>query len=471
MLRSRLAIVAITLAAPSSAGAIEWLVRIEPGVAFPVGAPQSRLLGVGGHLSLKAGIAPLRFLDLSLSGQFVGLPAMTSNPDQRLGQAWSLGVNARLRWPRKSTGFLSPWIDFEPSFTRSGDNNRFAFSIGAGISIPGGDTRRFWFGPFVRYFQIATFERAGFDFTDAKTILAGFAFEVGPPISGETRPAMGDRDGDGILDADDKCPEQPEDRDGFEDNDGCPDGDNDQDGIADGADKCPNQAEDKDGFQDEDGCPDPDDDGDGIIDANDKCPKEPEDRDGFEDDDGCPEADNDKDGVVDSDDKCPNVAGPKESWGCPDRDGDGTDDQHDQCPDVPGPLEQKGCPVYKAVKVTKDKLEISQKIFFAFDKSKILPKSFPLLEEVAKVLKDYPALKVRVEGHTDSQGKLKHNMELSQGRANSVRDFLIKKGVKADRLEAKGFGPEHPIDNNATVEGREHNRRVEFVITAGGGEK
>ena len=106
---------------------------------------------------------------------------------------------------------------------------------------------------------------------------------------------VGDRDGDGILDNVDKCPDQPEDKDGFEDEDGCPDPDNDKDGIADISDKCPNEPEDKDKFEDDDGCPDPDNDTDGLADADDKCPNEPEDKDGFEDADGCPDPDNDKD--------------------------------------------------------------------------------------------------------------------------------------------------------------------------------
>ena len=88
-------------------------------------------------------------------------------------------------------------------------------------------------------------------------------------------PGPGDKDGDGIPDNVDKCPNDPEDKDGFEDADGCPDLDNDKDGIPDAADKCPNDPEDKDGFEDADGCPDPDNDKDGIPDAADKCPNVP----------------------------------------------------------------------------------------------------------------------------------------------------------------------------------------------------
>jgi len=100
----------------------------------------------------------------------------------------------------------------------------------------------------------------------------------------------GDRDKDLISDASDKCPDKPEDVDGFEDADGCPEPDNDEDGIPDLLDKCPLDPEDKDGFKDEDGCPEPDNDEDGIPDLLDKCPLDPEDKDGFEDEDGCPEA-------------------------------------------------------------------------------------------------------------------------------------------------------------------------------------
>jgi len=133
-----------------------------------------------------------------------------------------------------------------------------------------------------------------------------------------------DNDGDGIPDLKDLAPNMAEDPDGFEDEDGRPDRDNDLDGIVDELDQCPLQAEDFDGFQDEDGCPDlfVDRDGDGIEDALDACPLQAEDFDGFEDDDGCPELDNDLDGIVDELDQCPNEA----------EDYDGVDDD-DGCPD------------------------------------------------------------------------------------------------------------------------------------------
>jgi OmpA-OmpF porin, OOP family len=200
-------------------------------------------------------------------------------------------------------------------------------------------------------------------------------------------PRVHDKDGDGIEDALDDCVNLAEDKDGFQDTDGCPEGDNDDDGVGDDEDKCPMQQEDEDGFEDDDGCPDPDNDkdgipdvadgcpdeagppsttpgsngcpnkdqdGDGIQDDVDKCPDKPEDKDGFEDDDGCPDLDNDKDGIPDTQDACPNTAGIANSDsklnGCPwpDKDGDAILDADDKCPNEAenynGFQDEDGCP-------------------------------------------------------------------------------------------------------------------------------
>jgi len=250
--------------------------------------------------------------------------------------------------------------------------------------------------------------------------------------------APGDADGDGIKDDVDRCPKDPEDKDGFEDQDGCPDPDNDKDGIADRSDKCPDEPEDKDGFEDEDGCPDLDNDKDGIADADDRCTDQPEDKDGFEDQDGCPDPDNDKDGVPDIEDRCPDQAGIPENAGCP--------------------------KVYEHIVVRDDKIELKQKIFFSTNKSVILPQSYALLGEIANVLQTRPGVQIRIEGHTDSRGKRASNLALSQARAESVRQYLVGLGIDASRLEAIGFGPDQPIETNKTAAGREKNRRVEFFI-------
>ncbi len=237
----------------------------------------------------------------------------------------------------------------------------------------------------------------------------------------------------------------PEDKDGFEDADGCPDPDNDKDGIEDTADKCPNRAEDKDGFEDADGCPDFDNDQDTVLDAEDKCPNTPEDQDGYQDEDGCPDPDNDKDGIPDLKDECPLMPETVNKY-----------QDEDGCPD--------SSPKAK-VQVTKHYIKIKGKVHFATGKAKIKRKSFKLLVEVATVLKRYPKItKLRIEGHTDSRGSASSNKRLSDARAKAVRAFLIDAGVAADRLVAVGYGEERPKASNKTRKGRAENRRVDFYI-------
>ncbi len=170
-----------------------------------------------------------------------------------------------------------------------------------------------------------------------------------PPQQVVVRIEETDTDGDGILDKDDPCQDQAEDKDNFEDQDGCPELDNDKDGVNDTGDKCPLIP----GLTDNAGCPEEkpkDRDDDGIVDKQDKCPDQSEDHDSFKDEDGCPELDNDNDGIIDTADKCPNDVGPIQNLGCPivDKDGDGTNDPQDKCPDEPedkdGFKDDDGCP-------------------------------------------------------------------------------------------------------------------------------
>ena len=261
------------------------------------------------------------------------------------------------------------------------------------------------------------------------------ALQASPP----DRCLSDDGDRDGLADRVDKCPAEAEDKDGFEDGDGCPDPDNDRDRLLDARDKCPDEPEDGDGFKDDDGCPDPDNDEDGVADAQDRCPREAEDKDGFEDADGCPEPDNDKDGYLDAADKCPNEPGPAGSDGCPKK--------------------------FTYINVTDEKIELKQTIFFRTAKAVIMSRSYPLLDEVAAALKARPTMKVRIEGHTDARGNRMMNTRLSQARADAVRAYLVGHGIDGDRLAARGFGPDQPIETNKTALGREKNRRVEFVIT------
>ena len=258
-----------------------------------------------------------------------------------------------------------------------------------------------------------------------------------------------DTDGDGIMDKDDDCPLDS----GIVEFNGCPD--TDGDGISDQDDACPLVFGEKE-FQ---GCPDTD--KDGIIDGIDDCIETP----GPKENNGCPWPDTDKDGLLDKDDDCPTIPGPKENNGCPytDTDGDGTLDKDDECPNTPGPIENKGCPVLeqKIVEVLKtafDNLE------FRTAKDIILTESKPSLEELSAVLIERPTWVLEISGHTDDVGNADKNMVLSKKRAESVKRFLISKGVDETKLTIKFFGETAPIADNKTSEGRQKNRRVEMKV-------
>ncbi len=252
----------------------------------------------------------------------------------------------------------------------------------------------------------------------------------------------GDADGDGIRDSVDKCPTEAEDKDGFQDEDGCPDPDNDHDGIPDAQDKCPLGAEDKDGFQDEDGCPDLDNDKDGILDAKDKCPMDPEDKDGFQDGDGCPDPDNDHDGILDDRDKCPNQ--PETINGVEDEDG---------CPDAGDPL----------VVVNPDRLDLLDTV--KWNGTKIAKASENLLGQVAATLRAHDEIvRLRVTVHVQPTGNPDRDKQITEKRAQAVRDFLVKWGIAATRVEAKGFGGTKPIIGADKKGSAALNERLELII-------
>ncbi len=235
-------------------------------------------------------------------------------------------------------------------------------------------------------------------------------------------PVVLDRDGDGVLDADDKCPDVP----GLAALNGCPD--KDGDGIADADDKCPDVA----GLAKYQGCPIPDTDGDGINDELDKCPTVK----GFARYQGCP---------------------------IPDTDGDGVNDEEDKCPTRVGPASNQGCPVI--AKEVVDKINFAAKnIFFSTGSFKLLPKSFKSLNAVVDLLKADESLMLDVDGHTDAQGADDKNQVLSDNRAASVKNYLVSKGIDTSRLKSTGYGETKPVADNKTAAGRAKNRRTELTV-------
>jgi outer membrane protein OmpA-like peptidoglycan-associated protein len=183
---------------------------------------------------------------------------------------------------------------------------------------------------------------------------------------------------------------------------------------------------------------------------------------------GCPALDSDGDSLLDEEDACPAEAGLVERHGCPllDKDQDTVEDARDNCPEVAGPADNQGCPEEEKqlVVIQKDRIMILEKIHFDFDQATIQRRSFPMLDQVARILIEHPEiLSVSIEGHTDDQGPAEYNRNLSQRRAGAVRNHLAQSGVELERVEARGFGEDRPLQPNTTNAGRAANRRVEFL--------
>ena len=284
--------------------------------------------------------------------------------------------------------------------------------------------------PFVAYQPHFGQDPRSDDAWELSTVRAGLALKFGSGHKIETPPppppppvVVLDRDGDGVLDADDRCPD-----------------------VA--------------GLASLRGCPDKD--GDGIADIDDKCP----DVFGYARYQGCPIPDGDKDGINDEEDKCADVFGYARYQGCPipDTDKDGVNDEEDKCINTPGPASNYGCPVIPEAIIQKVN-GAAKNVFFATGSAKLLEKSFGSLKTVAQILADDPSYKISVEGHTDSTGDHEKNMKLSDDRAASVAEYLKSVGVDAGRISSVGYGPDRPVAPNKTAAGRAKNRRVEMKLT------
>ena len=357
------------------------------------------------------------------------------------GDLMYYGVDGTIRYSFMSlinSKVIDPSLSVGGGYTFFGDSSYGTVNPGAGLT--------FWFTDNIGLSLATAYKKSFGDREDASgrpdapsyfQHTAGLTFKFGGK----------DTDGDGIYDKDDACPEVA----GLKQFNGCPD--TDGDGIQDSEDACPEVA----GLAALKGCPDTD--GDGIADKDDACPEVA----GLAALNGCPDADGD--GVADKDDKCPTVAGPKENAGCPwpDTDGDGVLDKDDKCIDVRGTVANQGCPEVSE-EVMKKLNEYSRTILFDSGKSTFKKQTYPTLQSITAILKEYPYSRFLVEGHTDSDGSNEMNQTLSENRAAAVKNYLIENGIAADRLKSTGFGETKPIATNKTAKGKAMNRRTEISL-------
>ncbi|MCY1053646.1 OmpA family protein [Nannocystis sp. SCPEA4] len=373
---------------------------------------------VAADIGLRAGFYPLSFLGVELEGAIVPTKTENDNKGAVLGGFRGYAI-AQLPYR------ISPFVLIGPGLL--------------GTSGLGGDVDpAIHFGGGVKFY-INNYLALRLDVRDNATaqyaidggrthhleVLLGLSFVLRKKQKQKDDP---DSDGDGFKDSVDKCPTVP----GVAP-DGCPvavEGDADGDGFLDSVDACPQEP----GIA-PDGCPEKDRDGDGFVDSKDKCPDEK----GIAPD-GCPLPDKDKDGIPDRDDKCPAIPETRNNY----QDDDGCADE------VPRA-------VTKFTGVIKG-------IFFDVDKDSIKKTSKSTLDNAVKVLKDFPSVKVEISGHTDASGDRDHNIDLSKRRADAVKKYLVDKGIDSARITTRGAGPDEPIADNNTKDGKAKNRRIEFKL-------
>ncbi len=394
-------------------------------------------LGPGLDLGLRAGFYPFSWL--GAEGELGVIPTKARASDES-ATIWTYRLSAVAQYPEYR---LVPFaligaggMNLKSSQSALGDDSDPALHFGVGVkyAITQDFSARFDFRDNLMQENREPPEIEEGDLVQNFELLLGVSFTLGRTPAEAAAPPK-DSDGDGFLDPNDACPTQP----GMAPN-GCPAPvaapvDSDKDGIPDPSDPCPAEAEDGAQPAPSDGCPNKDPDNDGFLAPSDKCPTEK----GVAPD-GCPIKDKDGDGVLDEVDKCPDQ--PETKNGFQDADG---------CPDELPKEVAKFAGVIKGIQ-------------FDFGKATIRKESNKVLDDAIKVLKQYGELRMMISGHTDNVGDPAKNIELSQQRAASVKEYMVGKGIDAGRLETRGAGPNEPVADNATDKGRQENRRIEFKL-------
>lgn len=376
------------------------------------------------------------------------------------------------------------FVDVNVGAGMTGDERAFQVDVGAGFEFR--VSRGVSVGPVVRYGQTVQPDARGDGQVepypyDARYLVGGLSLSLhtADRAAPARRLTTADRDGDGVLDADDVCPGVPSGSRPDAARLGCPTFDSDGDHVADPEDLCPTlpPGERPDEFRR--GCPTRDRDADGVPDHRDVCvdlvqgprpdPMRP----------GCPSPDGDGDGVMDGDDRCPELpAGPLPDAarpGCPESDGDGDGyvDSRDRCPAEAETFnnlsDEDGCPETQAptVEIRSGMFELQgNPVNFVTGSDRIIGRrSFEILDALVAALRAHAEItRVDIQGHTDDRGDREANVELSLRRARAVRAYLIDHGILPDRVEAHGLGPDRPVASNDRPEGRATNRRVEVHI-------
>gem|GEM_PF-505633 len=422
-LRIAIAFVGVLALAPSSSRAEPLVISVEAHGALAITAPQSDWFGPGGALAVAAHypLTPAFLLGVRLRAGLLtngDPPELPGVRDPGWGSFELASLTLRVRpFARAADARLGTglFIDAAVGGGLTGDSVRPSIEAGLGYGIALGPI---CLAPSVRYLHVIQPANPPSD-DDARLVIAGLELTFNdlrplppPPQAApvaQMQAQLPDRDQDGVDDGADDCPDEPEDRDGFRDEDGCPDLDNDNDSIIDPNDRCPNAAEDLDGFEDDDGCPDPDNDLDGIPDANDRCPLAAEVINGVDDLDGCPD---------------------------------------------------EGEIVFK-----NDRIVLEEQVLFDFEFARVRHRAHKVLDAIVRLRSQHPEWgAIQIEGHCDLRGDDALNQKLSERRARNVMRKLIEWGIPAEVMSYAGYGRTRPLDNGSSEDAHQRNRRVEFVV-------